>query len=266
MARAIGWADCCSIAADRASSSLLSNESQDITSVSRNSPLVIVPVLSKAMALNWPRFSRWMPPLTRTPFRAAWATPAMITAGVPKANAQGEAATSKTIARLNDSLKGTPNRGGIRITSRSTINTTGTNQRINRSAVSCVGDFPAWAFSTICEILARVLSFARRVTRISSAPSPLSEPANTLSPTDLSTGSDSPVTGAWFTLEVPLMIRPSTGIRVPGRTITKSSRCSASTGFSIGLPSCLTSAVFGARFARARIAPRARSSIRSSKA
>ena len=46
---------------------------------------------------------------------------------------------------------------------------------------------------------ASVVSRRSRVTRTSSAPRPLIVPANTSSPGALSTGSDSPVTGAWLT-------------------------------------------------------------------
>ena len=45
-------------------------------------------------------------------------------------------------------------------------------------------------------------------------------PPNTLSPTALSTGRLSPVTGAWFTALAPAVTVPSSGIRPPGRTRT----------------------------------------------
>ena len=68
---------------------------------------------------------------------------------------------------------------------------------------------------------ASVVSRRSRVTRTSSAPRPLIVPANTSSPGALSTGSDSPVTGAWLTALWPATTSPSSGIFSPGRmTIT----------------------------------------------
>ena len=61
--------------------------------------------------------------------------------------------------------------------------------RSNFSASCWVGDFWVWASSTIFMTRARVLSFARRVTHTSSAPSPLMVPAKTWLPGALSTGS-----------------------------------------------------------------------------
>ena len=60
---------------------------------------VMVPVLSKAIAVSRPRFSRCAPPLISTPNWAARATAERTAAGVPMASAHGEAATSTAIAR-----------------------------------------------------------------------------------------------------------------------------------------------------------------------
>ena len=67
-------------------------------------------------------------------------------------------------------------------------------------------------------ILAGVVSVAGFVVRTWRAPCSLSVPANTSAPAVLSTGMDSPVIGAWFTLELPEVTSPSTGIFSPGRT------------------------------------------------
>src|SRR3546814_6566316 len=56
-------------------------------------------LLSKASAVSEPRFSSGPPPLTRTPPRAARATPERTALGVAMASAQGLAATSTAIAR-----------------------------------------------------------------------------------------------------------------------------------------------------------------------
>ena len=112
-----------------------------------------------------------------TPWRAACAMPASTVAGVPSASAHGEAATSRVIERRNASRSGTPNSGGTIINSSATPMTAGTNTRENRSTVCCVGDFCAWASSTMCMTRARVLSPTRRVTWASSAPFLLMVPA-----------------------------------------------------------------------------------------
>ena len=185
---------------------------------------------------------------------------------MPNARAHGEAATKSVMARMNDSRKGMPNNGETMTTSAVRARTAGTKIRSNFSTVRWVGDFCTWASSTIFITRARVESLARRVTLTSSAPSPLTVPAKTLSPGALSMGMDSPVTGAWSTPEFPLKMTPSIGMRTPGRTMTRSSSWSDSTGSSCSFPSRRTRAVLGARSARAPTARRARSSARSSSA
>ncbi len=103
-----------------------------------------------------------------------------------------------------------------------------------------------------------------RVTTTSSAPRPLIVPANTSAPGVFSTGSDSPVTGAWLTWLSPAPTRPSIGIFSPGRTTTMSPTRTASTGRRSSTAPRRTSASAGARFISARIAPRARSIARVS--
>src|SRR3972149_5535662 len=118
----------------------------------------------------------------RTPLRAAWAMPARIAAGVPSARAQGEAATSRVLARKKELWNGTPRRGGTTMSKAVTINTPGTKTRSKRSTVVCVGDFCVGASSTIFITRASVLSFASRATFTSSAPWPLTDPAQPASP------------------------------------------------------------------------------------
>ncbi|MPM55675.1 hypothetical protein SDC9_102472 [bioreactor metagenome] len=177
-------------------SKIFASKSKSSTSVTWGFPWVMVPVLSKATALSRPRFSRWAPPLTSTPLRAACAIPERIAAGVPNARAHGEAATKRVIARKKLSLKGKPNMGGSTMIASVESKTAGTKIRSNFSTVCWVGDFCAWASSTIFIMRERVESLARRETFTSSAPSPLMVPAKTCSPGSLSTGTDSPVTGA----------------------------------------------------------------------
>ena len=77
---------------------------------------------------------------------------------------------------------------------------------------------------------ASVVSARRRVTATISAPWPLMVPANTSSPSALSTGSDSPVIGAWLTSERPFLTMPSSASFSPGLTIINApgSTCSMS--------------------------------------
>ena len=184
MARANGWPDRLSAAAASARQSA-GAPSNPYTPTTCGCPVVIVPVLSKATARNRPRFSRCAPPFTSTPPRAARATPASTAAGVPNASAHGDAATNSVMARRKDSRNGMPSNGGMTISRPAPISTAGTNTRITRSTVCCVGDFCACASSTMCITRARVLSCARRVTRTSNAPSPLIVPANTGCPASL---------------------------------------------------------------------------------
>ena len=83
----------------------------------------------------------------------------------------------------------------------------------------CSGARLACADSTRWTMRASVVSARRRVTATVSAPWPLIVPANTSSPSPFSTGSDSPVIGAWFTSDRPLRTMPSSANFSPGRTI-----------------------------------------------
>ena len=65
---------------------------------------------------------------------------------------------------------------------------------------------------------ASVVSSRRRVTATTRAPCPLMVPANTSSPGAFSTGTDSPVIGAWLTSDRPSRTVPSSAKRSPGRT------------------------------------------------
>ena len=99
---------------------------------------------------------------------------------------------------------------------------------------------------------------------MSSAPRPLIVPANTSAPGDLSAGSDSPVTGAWFTSLWPATTSPSSGIFSPGRTTITMPGRTASTPMRCSPCGPRTSASTGVRSISAPIAVRARSSVRVS--
>ena len=60
-------------------------------------PFVKVPVLSKIMLLIFEAISILSPPLNKTPFFAAFPDATVITVGVAKPNAQGQAITKTAI-------------------------------------------------------------------------------------------------------------------------------------------------------------------------
>ena len=74
--------------------------------------------------------------------------------------------------------------------------------------------------------------------------------ALTLSPSPLSTGTDSPVSADSLTALVPSTTTPSTGMFSPGRTTNRSPTCTCSTGTSVSCPSRQSTAVLGASFSR----------------
>ena len=59
-------------------------------------PSVKVPVLSNAMAVMAPAFSKNVPPLIKTPFFAAFPIADTIATGVEMTKAQGQATTSSS--------------------------------------------------------------------------------------------------------------------------------------------------------------------------
>ena len=146
--------------------------------------------------------------------------------------------------------------------------------RSNRSVKRWVGDLRVSASLTSWTTRASAESLDLRVTSTSIAPLPLMVPANTREAAStpsgraravagsstgrLSTGMLSPVTGAWFTLEVPSTRKPSAGIRSLGFTSTTSPTTRSSTAISCTCPSRRTTAVSGASSAKASMARLAR--------
>src|SRR5579885_2438784 len=143
-----------------------------------------------------PKFSRWMPPLINTPPRAAAASPLTIETGVEITSAQGQAITSMVKALVNHIPQSpNPTRGGAMATTTAPTTTAGVYTREKRSTNVWEGARDAWASSTAWVIRARVVSSTNYVTRTSSSPFTLIEPAKTSAPGCLSTGMDSPVIG-----------------------------------------------------------------------
>jgi hypothetical protein len=70
-------------------------------SLTVNSPLVMVPVLSNAATLTLDKSCRTSPPLTRRPIFAALRSAQKVATGVDKTRAQGHALTKSTNASRN---------------------------------------------------------------------------------------------------------------------------------------------------------------------
>ena len=73
-------------------------------------------------------------------------------------------------------------------------------------------------------------------------------PAETLSPSPLSTGRDSPVNADSSTAVVPLTMMPSTGICSPGYTVKRSPSLTSSTETSVSCSPVRRCAFFGLKF------------------
>ena len=87
----------------------------------------------------------------------------------------------------------------------------------------------------------------------------------TVSPTRLSTGTDSPVSADSSTEAVPDSTTPSVGIDSPVRTTSTSPACTCSAGISLSTPSRSTVARLGRRSSSALIASEVRPLARASK-
>ena len=125
--------------------------------------------------------------------------------------------------------------------------TAGTKTPATRSASLAMGALEEAASSTRRIIWARVVSSPTRRALKVKEPDLLMAAAATLSPGPFSTGRLSPVRALSSTEERPSVTSPSTGMRSPGRTTTRSPTSTSSTGISTSAPSRRTVAVLGAR-------------------
>ena len=143
--------------------------------------------------------------------------------------------------------------------------TIGTKIALTRSTRRCTGAFTACACSTSRAICASAVSLPIAVARTLSTPCWLIVAPATLSPTRLSTGTDSPVRSDSSTAEAPSRTSPSTGTRSPGRTRTTSPTTTSSIATSDSTPSRTTRASFAPSASNARSALEARPRARASK-
>ena len=184
--------------------------------------------------------------------------PAVTAVGVAIANAHGQATKSSDTAVLMFPV--------TKKTIIASTSTTGRNQTVKRSARFWMGALIACASSTRCTIRASVVSAPTFVARASTRPVKFNVPLNSSLPLNFSTGMDSPVIGAWFTLLAPATTTPSTGTRSPGFTITTVPTCTCPTGMVISPFPLRTVAVCGARSSRLRMLRRFLSRVYDSSA
>src|SRR5690606_513027 len=95
----MGCSEACSMPAAAASTPSMVAPSTARTAATSGLPAVNVPVLSNATHVIAPRRSRYAPPLTSTPARAADVRAATIDTGVESTRAHGQATASRASAR-----------------------------------------------------------------------------------------------------------------------------------------------------------------------
>ena len=182
------------------------------------SPLVMVPVLSRATICIFPVSSRETAVLNMMPFFAPMPFPTMIATGVARPRAQGQLITSTEMARARAKPMVSPTSSHtIRVTMAMPM-TAGTNTPDTRSAIFAMGALVAAASLTIWIIWERVVSSPTLVASQRIKPEWFRVAADTASPGFLSTGMLSPVRADSLTALMPSSTMPSTGIFSPGRT------------------------------------------------
>ena len=209
-------------------------------------PLVTVPVLSRATIWVRPAASSEAAVLKRMPLRAPRPLPAMMATGVARPKAQGQLMTKTAIPRAAASPTGAPKASHTAAVMAARAMTTGTKTPDTRSAILAMGAFVAAASSMRRMIWARVVSSPTRAARQRRKPDWFSVAEATSSPGPLSMGRLSPVSAASFTALVPSTTTPSTGMVSPGRTTKMSPALTSPTGTVVSAPSLRSVAVWGA--------------------
>ena len=227
------------------------------TSVTSGSPRVRVPVLSNSTVSALRAFSSSAPPRNSTPSSAARPEPTIMPVGVARPSAQGQAITS-TSQQATMAFSRSPGLAAKYHTpnTAAAISTTaGTKREAILSASRWIGALEVCARRTISIICCRTESLPSLAADMRALPERFSVPPNTVSPAALSTGRLSPVSMDSSTAQLPPMIIPSTGTLSPGRRTTTSCSHISSMSSSFSSPSRSTSAVFGWRRMRRRMAP-----------
>ena len=134
-------------------------------SVTAGIPLVMVPVLSRAMICILPASSRETAVLNIIPFLAPSPLPTIIATGVASPRAQGQLITSTEIPLARAYPNSRPTRHQTAVVTMAIPMTTGTNTPETLSAILAMGAFVAAASETIFIICERVVSSPTLVAR-----------------------------------------------------------------------------------------------------
>ena len=239
-------------AASLSSSSSVMPDGRMATSVGL--PTVRVPVLSSATTRTRCAASSASASLTRMPARAATPVPAMMAVGVARPRAQGQEITSTATAFRVATLQSPAHRPQPRKVTAAIAITTGTNTALTRSTMRWIGALRAWASSTSRMIRASAVSAPTAVVRNTRRPSPFTAPPVACPPGTFGTGRDSPVSSDSSTWLRPSTISPSTGMRSPGSTTTRSPTRTSAIATSTSRPPRRTRATLGRRACSARMA------------
>ncbi len=143
--------------------------------------------------------------------------------------------------------------------------TAGTNTAEIRSASRCAAALPCWACSTRRAIRASWVSAPTLVASTTSRPPAFTVAPVTRSPGPTSAGTDSPVSRAASTAELPSSTMPSVAIFSPGRTTNRSPTASCATGIRCSRPSRSTATSLAPSSSSARSADPARRLARASR-
>ena len=199
-------------------------------------PLVRVPVLSNRTVVTVRMDSSASRSLTSTPPRAARSVAMETTSGMARPRAWGQAITSTVMVRTT-AWSGSPSSVHTMavITPASSANQN--SHAAARSAIRCALEEEFCASATRRWMPASAVSSPTAVISTRRPESVATVPATTRSPSPRRTGLDSPVIIASSMLAVPDRIRPSAGIRPPGRTTTRSPTRS-SAGATSSVPVC----------------------------
>ena len=128
------------------------------TSVTVGIPLVMVPVLSRAINFAFPAFSRAVAVLKSIPFFAPFPFATIIATGVASPRAHGQLITSTLIALERENPTLCPRIIQITNVIAATVVTSGTNTPETLSAILAIGAFVEEASLTVFIIFASVVS------------------------------------------------------------------------------------------------------------
>jgi hypothetical protein len=235
--------------------------------VTEGRPSVRVPVLSTTTVSAFSITSSASAFLMRAPSRAPRPAPTMMDMGVASPSAHGQAmmSTEPATTRACASFGSGPTSAQTAKASTAAPITAGTNTAETRSTVRWMGARERCASATMATMRASMVSRPTFSARMVSDPVWFKVPPMTVSPADLVTGMDSPVTKDSSTAERPSSTAASTGTFSPGRTRSTSPITMSSSGTSSSSPpGRMRRAVFGARSSSALMAPEVASRARSS--